>query len=136
MQQKGDDITQTNPVKAIHELCVVCMGGNPYLVKDCNSRVCPLQPWRQGNPYFNKPKPEGEITNPVKVIGNFCHSHCQQDEWDDECDETCPLYPFRNGRNPFRAERTEKQIEAAKRGGEVLRNYQKEKKPEGFPAQI
>lgn len=109
---------KTNPTKAIRELCLLCMGGSPKEVRLCSSELCPLVPWRFGNPYYGKERPEGmpeSQTNPVKVIGNFCKHHCSPEFPPDDCTEkSCPVYPFRNGKNPFRAKKTEAQVDAAR----------------------
>ena len=56
--------------------------------------------------------------NPVKAIREFCLD-CSGDSFSavKECTTaTCPLHPFRFGKNPFRTKRemTEEQKEAAK----------------------
>lgn len=62
-------------------------------------------------------------TNPVKVIRQFClDCICGSEEEVKRCTcgpdsrHPCALYPFRFGRNPYRAKRvlTSEQIEAAK----------------------
>lgn len=45
---------RTNPVKAIREACIECMGGHPYMVKDCTVAVCALHDFRMGKNPFRK----------------------------------------------------------------------------------
>ena len=51
---------ETNPVKAIREMCIECMGGRgntgySTLIKECVVKVCPLFAFRLGkNPYLKK----------------------------------------------------------------------------------
>lgn len=56
--------------------------------------------------------------NPVKAIREFCLECCgDSPSGVKECTSVnCPLYPFRLGRNPYRAKRemTDEQKEAAK----------------------
>lgn len=55
--------------------------------------------------------------NPVKAIREFCLECCGDSSAAvKECTATCPLHPFRLGRNPYRTKRemTEEQREAAK----------------------
>jgi hypothetical protein len=41
-----------NPVKAIRQFCLYCMGGSSVEVKDCPSATCALYAFRHGrNPY-------------------------------------------------------------------------------------
>ncbi len=45
----------TNPVKAIREFCLGCVGNSSNEVKMCPSVKCPLYPFRFGkNPYRTK----------------------------------------------------------------------------------
>jgi hypothetical protein len=55
--------------------------------------------------------------NPVKAIREFCLECCGDSSAAvKECTATCPLHPFRFGRNPYRAKRemSEEQRESAK----------------------
>lgn len=56
-------------------------------------------------------------TNPVKAIRKYCLSCCLQSASEVElCPaEECELWAFRMGKNPYRKERTEAQIEAARK---------------------
>ena len=74
-----------------------------------------------------------EITNPVKAIRAFC-VECMGGSSQEvkNCTSAsgtryeCPLYPFRQGENPFRKkERSDAQKEADRRNGERLRNMRK-----------
>ena len=41
-----------NPVKAIREKCIECMGGQTYEVAKCTCERCPIYPFRLGkNPF-------------------------------------------------------------------------------------
>lgn len=45
---------KTNPVKAIRDFCLACVGGSPNEVKLCTGVNCALYPFRFGkNPYRN-----------------------------------------------------------------------------------
>ena len=73
------------------------------------------------------------IKNPIKAIHAFC-VQCYGSRDVAECTSypgsryPCPLYPFRTGKNPFRAERTEAQKEAALQNAEKLKAYRKANK--------
>jgi len=42
-------------LRAIRENCVDCVGGYPYLVKECELSRCPLYPYRMGkNPFSGR----------------------------------------------------------------------------------
>ena len=56
------------------------------------------------------------ITNPVKCIRRYCLLCCRESPSEvANCPaEDCWLHPFRMGSNPYRAQRSEAQIAAAK----------------------
>lgn len=56
-------------------------------------------------------------TNPVKAIRAYCLNCCLENANEvAKCPtERCELYPFRFGKNPYRAKPSEKQIEQARR---------------------
>lgn len=70
-----------------------------------------------------------EITNPVKAIRAKClDCCCGSPEEVRQCPcENCALYPFRLGKNPYRAnkEPTEAQRAAREAAAERLRNLRK-----------
>ena len=37
------------PLSAIRNFCISCMGDQPRLGKDCNTKSCPLWPYRTGH---------------------------------------------------------------------------------------
>ncbi len=44
-----------NPNTGIRAMCVKCMGGNPHLIRHCETLACPLWPFRLGtNPFFGR----------------------------------------------------------------------------------
>jgi hypothetical protein len=100
---------QLSPVKAIHAHCRLCVGnprdlkkcgGTHYLNGGCDAKgVCWLYPYRLGT---GRPS--------VKIIRKWC-LWCQGEsrEYVRECDNpSCPLYDFRMGTNPHRAEASPK----------------------------
>lgn len=56
-------------------------------------------------------------TNPVKAIRKYCLNCCLESAYEVEhcAAEECELWEFRMGKNPYRAKRTEAQIEAARK---------------------
>ena len=75
-------------------------------------------------------KPEGQmITNPVKAIRAFCIDCCggSSNEVKLCTAPKCALYPFRLGKNPYRAKRVmtdEQRAEAAERLAKARQNKQ------------
>ena len=68
-----------------------------------------------------------EIRNPVKAIRAFC-TQCIGSVYnipDCPSKHTCPLYPYRMGRNPFRTEWTEEQRAIARERMKPLLEKQK-----------
>ena len=69
-----------------------------------------------------------DLTNPLKAIRAKCLD-CSNDYVKEvtECPITdCPLYPFRFGKNPYRAKRVMSEEQKAKQA-EILRKYREEK---------
>lgn len=69
-------------------------------------------------------------TNPVKAIREYCLDCCLASSHEVAlCPASgCALHPFRFGKNPYRAERSAAQMEAAKRLGQravLARNLNK-----------
>lgn len=53
------EVHKANPVKAIRDKCIDCMGGVPSYVRDCTASDCALYPFRLGaNPYRKKQSEE------------------------------------------------------------------------------
>lgn len=116
---------KTSPVKAIRSHCLWCCKYKSREVRLCPASGCPLHPFRFGkSPYYGKGKPDGMTAsqvNPVKVIRAYCKGNCFESDQAHPCaEESCPLYPFRKGKNPFRAERTPAQIARAEEAGKRL----------------
>lgn len=57
-----------------------------------------------------------EIRNPVKAIRAFCLQCAGGAYYVPDCpsERTCPLWPYRTGKNPFRTPPSEAQQEAAR----------------------
>ena len=77
---------------------------------------------------MNKPE-ENVITNPVKAIRAFCIDCCggSSNEVKLCTAPKCALYPFRLGKNPYRAKRVmtdEQRAEAAERLAKARQNKQ------------
>jgi hypothetical protein len=45
------------PLKAIRAKCLDCVCGEPRYVKECETRTCPLWPYRMGRGYQDPSKP-------------------------------------------------------------------------------
>lgn len=60
-------------------------------------------------------------TNPVKAIREYCLTCCLDNVNEVKAcpAEECALYAFRLGKNPYRAKRTEAQIEAARKAAQA-----------------
>lgn len=49
----------TSPLKAIKQFCLDCCGGDRNWQKNCDSKICPLVPFRMGkNPFTTRGKRE------------------------------------------------------------------------------
>ena len=61
-------------------------------------------------------------TNPVKAIREYCLGCCLEQPTEVKlcADDTCPLHPFRMGKNPY-IKRSEAQIAAARIAAEKAR---------------
>ena len=61
-----------NPVKAIREFCIECMGGQAHLVKNCTTEVCALHDFRMGkNPFRAGPSEEQREESRKRALKNF-----------------------------------------------------------------
>jgi hypothetical protein len=49
-------VHKKNPVKAIRQFCLWCMGGSSKEVDLCQSGHCPLHPFRYGKNPYRKPR--------------------------------------------------------------------------------
>ena len=68
-----------------------------------------------------------EYKKPLDAIHAFCCQCFMGPAWVIKCDNSgCPLWPFRMGKNPFRAAATEKQRETARENIKKARGAQKQ----------
>lgn len=60
-------------------------------------------------------------TTPTKAIRKYCLSCCLEQPIEVKLcpDDTCPLHPFRMGKNPYRKPPSEKQIESARNAARI-----------------
>ena len=59
---------QTNPVKAIREMCIECMGGGcpSELISNCPSKECALYEFRLGKNPYRKPPSEKKLASAME----------------------------------------------------------------------
>ena len=104
-QNKKNGLQETKtPLRAIHQFCVECVGGQVYDVKDCGgdhslNGGCD----RNGVCYFYKYR-MGKGRPSVKTIRMIC-LWCQGRIFEGIKDcyaRDCALYPYRFGKNPAR----------------------------------
>lgn len=85
-------------LKSIRAFCVECMGGNPYLVKDCTAIRCKFYPYRFG--VMPETKPD---STPLKSIRCYCLECVGTSDEVKICSAPeCPVYYYRFGHNPKR----------------------------------
>ncbi|EFL51849.1 hypothetical protein DesfrDRAFT_1384 [Solidesulfovibrio fructosivorans JJ]] len=108
------------PLLAIQTFCRSCMGGNSLLVGACASTTCKLHAYRCGS------IATGADRRLLRIIKSYCAESCLPLEDAATCvagmdyldHPACPLWPYRQGRNPFYSEvaREKRRLQALERG--------------------
>jgi hypothetical protein len=114
-------MTKLSPLKAVHKYCVWCVGGDyRHLDELCSGSDCPLYPYRHGKDEYDGKEIEIEVLGEtiklskysvLKAIYYRCYDCSAGDKKEiKNCPcyegnkgyEPCPLWPFREGKNPNR----------------------------------
>jgi hypothetical protein len=114
-------MTKLSPLKAVHKYCVWCVGGDyRHLDELCSGSDCPLYPYRHGKDEYDGKEIEIEVLGEtiklskysvLKAIYYRCYDCSAGDKKEiKNCPcyegnkgyEPCPLWPFREGKNPYR----------------------------------
>lgn len=108
------------PLLAIQTFCRSCMGGNALMVGACASTTCKLHVYRCGS------IAAGADRRLLRIIKSYCAENCLPLEDAAACiagmdyldHPACPLWPYRQGRNPFYSEvaRDKRRRQALERG--------------------
>ena len=108
------------PLLVIQAFCRACMGGNALLVGACASTTCMLHAYRCGS------IAAGADRRLLRIIKSYCGESCLPLEDAATCvagmdyldHPACPLWPYRQGRNPFYSEvaREKRRRQALERG--------------------
>ena len=107
---------------AIRARCIDCCGYEPSKVTECPMTDCPLWEFRMGkDPYHTKvgerkQPQEGQPCNRKRAIRAKCLDCCLDSDNEVRlCPaDTCPLWEFRLGNDPYRKPPSEKQRELAR----------------------
>jgi len=111
-----------SPLKAVHKYCVWCVGGGyRHLDELCSGSDCPLYPYRHGKNEYEGKEIEIEVLGEKKKLSKYsvlraiyyrCYDcsawdkkeikDCPCYERDNKEYEPCPLWSFREGKNPNR----------------------------------
>lgn len=101
----GDKGKRQTPLLAIQAFCRACMGSNPLLVGACASTSCKFHQYRCGT------IEAGADRRLLRIIKTYCTESCLPTEDAANCVAgqgylgmaSCPLWAYRQGRNPARA---------------------------------
>ena len=95
--------TKRTARNAIRVYCGECQGNSQTAIEECKALSCPLHAFRKGD---SAPKVQKPLLQACKT---YCLNYCQAGEGREEVKNcqgdkaflgSCPLFPFRFGRNP------------------------------------